>query len=232
NLAKTNFAAQQVAAFWFAEKMANLRNATPYNVETTVKARSVKAGVVTSASGKPGIVGSSNDKKAAVATSKNVNLPRTVGKVFFIGADRKPHWCSATSVQSRYGNLVATAGHCVYDTKSNRDTLDKWVFVPGYYQGKTPWGIYVGKQAFTHSDFKVFEDGDRNYAFVTVYNGVLPTDGTGVDKDYKSELYDTRREAQAALRKLRADKSTVWSKLSIREVNAKGRLAWVPAKVS
>src|SRR5690606_36261 len=53
-----------------------------------------------------------------------------------------------------------------------------------------------------------------------------------VDKDYKSELYDTKREAYAALAKLRADKSTVWSKLSVREVDAKGRLAWLPAKVS
>ncbi|WP_455430702.1 hypothetical protein, partial [Planomonospora venezuelensis] len=47
-----------------------------------------------------------------------------------------------------------------------------WVFVPGYYQGKTPWGIYVGKQAWTHYDFDVYEDFDKDYAFVTVYNGV------------------------------------------------------------
>ncbi|TQS01962.1 trypsin-like serine peptidase, partial [Microbispora hainanensis] len=100
------------------------------------------------------------------------NLPKTTGKVFFIGADHKPHWCSATSVQSQYKNLVATAGHCVYDTKSNATTLDKWVFIPGYYEGKTPWGIYVGKTAYTHYDYSVYEDGDRDYAFVTVYNGV------------------------------------------------------------
>ncbi len=67
---------------------------------------------------------------------------------------------------------------CVYDVETNKATLDYWVFVPGYYQGKTPWGIYVGKQAFTHYDFDVYEDGDRNYAFVTVYNGLqLPSNG-------------------------------------------------------
>ncbi|WP_051760902.1 hypothetical protein [Herbidospora cretacea] len=67
---------------------------------------------------------------------------------------------------------------------NNKATLDKWVFVPGYYQGKTPWGIYVGKQAFTHYDFDVYEDGDRNYAFVTVYNGLkLPHGGL---KDVKT----------------------------------------------
>nr|WP_271223724.1 hypothetical protein [Streptosporangium carneum] len=47
------------------------------------------------------------------------------------------------------------------------------MFVPGYYQGKTPYGIYVGKTAWTHYDFDVYEDYDRDYAFVTVYNGVF-----------------------------------------------------------
>ncbi|MEU7696565.1 trypsin-like serine peptidase, partial [Microbispora hainanensis] len=152
-LASSNFAAKQVAAFWFGERMANLRNAKPYNVETRVSAKHVSTGGA-SADSKPGVVGSSGDKKATSST-KNVNLPKTTGKVFFIGADKKPHWCTATAVQSRYKNLVATAGHCVYDTKSNKATLDKWVFVPGYYQGKTPWGIYVGKTAYTHYDFDV-----------------------------------------------------------------------------
>ena len=52
-------------------------------------------------------------------------------------------------------NLVSTAGHCVYDDPSQRSVMDNWVFVPGYYQGKTPWGIYVGKTAYTHYDFDV-----------------------------------------------------------------------------
>src|SRR5690606_17843074 len=162
NLANTKFAAQQVVQYWIAEKKANLINATPYNVETTLSTRGVSAKTVTSASDKPGTVGSSGDQKAATAKTKNINLPRTVGKVFFKGADGKPHWCSATSIQNGYKNLVVTAGHCVYDTKKDKDTLDNWVFIPGYYQGKTPWGIYVGKTAYVHSDYKVFEDGDRN----------------------------------------------------------------------
>ncbi|MFC5946276.1 hypothetical protein, partial [Micromonospora harpali] len=50
--------------------------------------------------------------------------------------------------------------------------MDNWVFVPGYYQGKAPWGIYVGKTAWTHYDFSAFNDYDRDAAFVTVYNGL------------------------------------------------------------
>ncbi|MFG1865702.1 trypsin-like serine peptidase [Microbispora bryophytorum] len=210
-LASSNFAAKQVAAFWFGERMANLRNAKPYNVETQVSAKHVSTGGA-SADSKAGVVGSSGDKKATTST-KNVNLPKTTGKVFFIGADRKPHWCTATAVQSRYKNLVATAGHCVYDTKSNKATLDKWVFVPGYYQGKTPWGIYVGKTAYTHYDFDVYEDGDRDYAFVTVYNGVLPTSGSS--KSY-AHTYETSLQAKWAKAKL--DKDNAYSHLRIRPV--------------
>ncbi|WP_182899824.1 serine protease [Microbispora sp. H10830] len=211
NLANTNFAAKQVAAFWFGEARANLINATPYNVETTLPTKHVSTGGA-SADSKPGVVGSSGDQKPSTATLKNVNLPKTTGKVFFIGGDGKPHWCSATSVQSGYKNLVATAGHCVYDTVSNRETLDKWVFVPGYYQGKTPWGIYVGKTAYTHYDYDVYEDGDRDYAFVTVYNGVQVTD-VAVDKVknwVKDRVFDTRADAEKAKKDLEL-KTTGWS---------------------
>ncbi|GGO08144.1 hypothetical protein GCM10010116_16460 [Microbispora rosea subsp. aerata] len=234
NLANTNFAAQQVAAFWLGENAANLVNATPYAVETTLPTKHVSTGGA-SADSKPGLVGSSGDKKASTGKTKNVNLPRTTGKVFFIGADKKPHWCSATAVQSQYKNLVATAGHCVYDTKSNKETLDKWVFVPGYYQGKTPWGIYVGKTAYTHYDYSVYEDGDRDYAFVTVYNGVLPTSNkptSGKDFAYQSDLFDTKQAAYAHLAKVKKEKGTVFSKLWVREVEAKGHAGWVPAKVN
>ncbi|XVQ85021.1 trypsin-like serine peptidase [Microbispora siamensis] len=211
NLANTNFAAKQVAAFWFGEARANLINATPYNVETTLPTKHVSTGGA-SADSKAGVVGSSGDQKAATGTLKNINLPKTTGKVFFIGGDGKPHWCSATSVQSGYKNLVATAGHCVYDTVSNKETLDKWVFVPGYYQGKTPWGIYVGKTAYTHYDYDVYEDGDRDYAFVTVYNGVQVTD-VAVDKVknwVKDRVFDTREAAEKAKKDLEL-KTTGWS---------------------
>ncbi|MFG1865705.1 trypsin-like serine peptidase [Microbispora bryophytorum] len=222
NLANTNTAAKQVAAFWFGQAKANLINATPYTVETTVAAKHVSTGGA-SADDKAGVVGSSGDQKAATGTLKNVNLPKTTGKVFFVGADGKSHWCSATSVQGQYKNLVATAGHCVYDTKSNKATLDKWVFIPGYYEGKTPWGIYVGKTAYTHYDYSVYEDGDRDYAFVTVYNGVLPTEGGTSAGKYESQVYRTKWQADKAKDKLAADKTTAASKLSVEEVKQLSR---------
>ncbi|WP_067125813.1 trypsin-like serine peptidase [Microtetraspora malaysiensis] len=188
-LASTGIAAKNIVAYWYAEDSANLKGATPYNTETKAVAKHVSKGGP-AADSKPGIVPAIGDEKKTVSKSKNVNLPKTTGKVFFKGGDGENHWCTATSVQSAYKNLVATAGSCVYDTVSNKATMDYWVFVPGYYQGKTPWGIYVGKQAFTHYDFDVYEDADRDYAFVTVYNGLkTPHDGVphGNDVPKKSD---------------------------------------------
>ncbi|MBP2703404.1 hypothetical protein JOL79_06270 [Microbispora sp. RL4-1S] len=196
NLATTNFAAQQIATFWFGQAAANLQQATPYNIETTVSSKHVSSGGPAPDT-KPGVVPAIGDEKKTTSTSKNVNLPKTTGKVFFIGADHKPHWCTATSVQSTYHNLVATAGHCVYDTESNKATLDKWVFVPGYYQGKTPWGIYVGKTAYTHYDYDVYEDGDRDYAFVTVYNGVGIDPAKTFRVKYNEATADQKKNADA-----------------------------------
>uniref|UniRef100_UPI0007841406 trypsin-like serine peptidase n=1 Tax=Herbidospora yilanensis TaxID=354426 RepID=UPI0007841406 len=200
-LATTGIAAKNIAGMWLAENAANLVAATPYDVETQVVGKHVSTGGPT-ADTKPGVVPAIGDEKKTTSTSKNVNLPKTTGKVFFSdGFENKgtrnhpkwvaknPHWCTATSIQAAYKNLVATAGHCVYNVETNKATLENWIFVPGYYQGKAPWGVYVGKQAFTHYDFDVYEDGDRNYAFVTVYNGIkLPANGLA-DFDKLWQLY-------------------------------------------
>lgn len=157
--------ARAIAGEWTAAKLKAAKSYHRYSTAVGGRKSSTKA----SADGKPGVVQPTGTKRSA-GRSKNVNLPTTVGRVFF-EVDGKPYYCSASAVQSRYRNLVVTAGHCVYDTKKNK-AVDKFVFIPGYYQGKAPWGIYVGAKLHTHYDFDVYEDYDRDYAFVNVYNGV------------------------------------------------------------
>jgi hypothetical protein len=164
--------ASTIAAWWLQQNGLALKQATQYRYDYKVGAgERLKVGGGPAPDSKPGVQNPTGHGKVKTTKIKNVNLPRNVGKVFFL-KDGKPQWCSATSIDSKYKNLVVTAGHCVYDDKSQKDVLDKWVFVPGYYKGKAPFGIYVGKQAFTHYDFAVYEDYDKDYAFVTVYNGI------------------------------------------------------------
>ncbi|MEV4099209.1 hypothetical protein AB0J42_03025 [Nonomuraea sp. NPDC049649] len=197
HMAKNAAAAKAIAEFWAENNGAALKAAKESNVwdKTDVTKLQSKGGY--SADTKPGSTAPIGQEKKAAAKSQNVNMPKTIGKVFFVNKKGEKKWCSATSIQSKYRNLVATAGHCVYDVKANADVMDKWVFVPGYYQGKAPYGIYVGKQAFTHYDFDVYEDFDRDYAFVTVYNGVKLGGGTA-KKVSKAEFekYQGLKEAK------------------------------------
>ncbi|GII92518.1 trypsin-like serine peptidase [Sinosporangium siamense] len=177
------------ARFWLDANGAAMRKAQEYVWDAKDVTKLVRSsGDVTD--GKPGMIG---PKPATTAKVKNVNLPRTIGKVFFVDHKGEYRWCSGASVQSRYGNLVATAGHCVYDMEGNKDVLDRWVFVPSYYQGKAPYGIYVGKQAVTSYALDVYEDYDQDYAFVAVYNGFSEIGAKDVDRKDYSEWNGVKR---------------------------------------
>ncbi|AQZ68969.1 secreted protein [[Actinomadura] parvosata subsp. kistnae] len=171
DLAKTAAQAAEVLDFWTKSDNAALKKAVAFNPDA-LEVEKISSGGGYSADTKPGSTAPIGEEKKSTAKVQNVNLPKTIGKVFFEYRDGSLYWCSGTSIQSQYRNLVATAGHCVYDIAGNDEVVSRWVFVPGYYQGKAPWGVYVGKQAFTHYDFDVYEDFDRDYAFVTVYDGI------------------------------------------------------------
>ncbi|MFI6324151.1 trypsin-like serine peptidase [Nonomuraea sp. NPDC050556] len=203
-MAKNAAVAQDIASFWADSNGAALKAATASNVWDNKDITKIKSKGGYSPDSKPGVTPPIGEEKKTTAKVQNVNMPKTIGKVFFVNSKGEKKWCSATSIQSNYRNLVSTAGHCVYDTAGNTDTMSKWVFVPGYYQGKAPWGIYVGKQAFTHYDFDVYEDYDRDYAFVTVYNGISGTIGNSkkvsedVYKAHKGEKYVKTHEITKA----------------------------------
>ncbi|KAB8184308.1 hypothetical protein FH608_048355 [Nonomuraea phyllanthi] len=156
------------AAFWLDSNGAALRKATQYRLDTASVPKLVSSGSQGLPDGKPGMTGPTTTAKAS--PTKNVNLPKTIGKVFFLDKEGHYRWCSATSIQSRNRNLVATAGHCVF-ANGKDDAYDKWIFVPGYYQGKAPWGVYVGAYAFTAYDLDTYDDYDGDFAFVAVHNG-------------------------------------------------------------
>ncbi|GII02625.1 hypothetical protein [Planobispora takensis] len=163
--------AKAIAGYWTPTK---LKSAKTYVTESTASGEFRSGASRASADGKPGAVAPTGEGGKSAGKSRNVNLPITVGKVFFLDDKGQERWCSGSAVQSNYRNLVATAGHCVYDTDTNKP-YSNFVFIPGYYQGKAPWGVYVGAKVNMHYDFDVYEDYDRDYAFVNVYNGIKQT---------------------------------------------------------
>ncbi|SDL46397.1 trypsin-like serine peptidase [Nonomuraea jiangxiensis] len=205
--------AYSAAYFWLESNGAALRKATQYSLDTKDVPKLVSTGSKGAPDGKPGMTGPTTNPKPV--TSKNVNLPKTIGKVFFRGTDGKYHWCSATSIQARNRNLVATAGQCVF-ADGKDDVYDKWIFVPGYYQGNAPWGVYVGAYAFTAYDLDTYDDYDGDFAFVAVHNGFsLAKDKRVTAKEFKAwggDKWVKPREITAAeFGKCRLELGDCWS---------------------
>lgn len=73
------------------------------------------------------------------------------------------HFCSASVVDSPRGNLVITAAHCLAGRKPGQ-----FAFVPGYYDGQAPYGVWVVTRAITDDRWTSSADPDDDVAFLQV----------------------------------------------------------------
>jgi V8-like Glu-specific endopeptidase len=82
----------------------------------------------------------------------------TTGKVFFTiaGGD---YVCSAGTVTSANHDLVVTAGHCAQDAAGR--WAEHWIYVPGYEQGRRPYGAFTARHLYVPSRWS--GHGDENY---------------------------------------------------------------------
>ncbi|MFG1704259.1 trypsin-like serine peptidase [Nonomuraea sp. M3C6] len=103
---------------------------------------------------------------------------RTTGRVFFTTADGRNSSCSGTAVTSANESVVMTAGHCV---KLNGAAHRNWVFVPGFDNGRRPFGTWVATRLLTTQQWNAREDinFDIAAAVVTPLQGRTLTDVVG-----------------------------------------------------
>ena len=128
------------------------------------KAQSPSAQVAATASG-------SNGALWPGANTSNPNAQ--VGKLYF-DTDPSPtfrwSWCTGSAVNSGNKSLVLTAGHCVYDI-SNRRWYTNSFFVPGYENGRRPFGTWtVRVQSTTRNYFNTGASADDMAAVVVNHN--------------------------------------------------------------
>lgn len=102
-----------------------------------------------------------------------------VGKVFFTldGAD---YVCSGNAVTSANKSTVATAGHCLY---GGAELPTRFIFVPGYYNGESPYGAWTGESYHLPSGWA--ESG--NMQFDTGFAVVKPANGAPLLSDAVDE---------------------------------------------
>lgn len=120
-------------------------------------------------------------------------VTHTVGRVFFTYQGRAAS-CSGDAVTSANKSTVITAGHCV---KLSGAWHTNWVFVPGYNNGKAPYGKWPAKQTLTTPQWKASEDinYDVGAAVVDRLGGKRLTDvvgGQGIAFNQKrgQQMYD------------------------------------------
>jgi len=81
------------------------------------------------------------------------------------------HFCTASVVHSRSGDLAVTAAHCV------TGKVSQIAFVPGYANGKAPFGVWEVTQIYTDKAWQASQDPDDDVAFLRLS---AASDGDGV----------------------------------------------------
>jgi hypothetical protein len=77
---------------------------------------------------------------------------RTHGKVYMTisgGLEPGDYQCSGTAVRSPSHTLVFTAGHCVFDSQFGGGAATNWIFVPGFDEGRRPFGNWTARRLYT-----------------------------------------------------------------------------------
>ena len=100
----------------------------------------------------------------------------------FLGGGTIPFGCSASVVSSESASLVLTAGHCIELTLfGHRFWVSQAVFVPGFHDGQTPFGIFpVKSEAVLPGWLKSNNENFDVGAMVLARNGVGQRAGPAV----------------------------------------------------
>ncbi|MDQ1018166.1 trypsin-like peptidase domain-containing protein [Streptomyces afghaniensis] len=108
------------------------------------------------------------------ATAGAVAGSARVGVLVPAGRAHRPagaHLCTASVVRAPYGNLLVTAAHCL-------DGRGALVFVPGYRDGRAPYGVWRVKRRFMPRGWVEGRREDSDVAFAVV----APRGGEGVEE--------------------------------------------------
>ncbi|MEU6429980.1 hypothetical protein ABZ860_29175 [Microbispora sp. NPDC046973] len=93
------------------------------------------------------------------------SVTRTTGRVF-LTLNRVDFSCSASAVRSANRDLVVTAGHCVKDGAG--DWAENWTFVPGYDEGRQPYGAFPARRMFVAGPWSRSGNDDYDVGMVAV----------------------------------------------------------------
>ncbi len=95
-------------------------------------------------------------------TATSYSGTATVGPLFSGSTLSGSHGCTASVLTSPTHDLILTAAHCVTGTAVG------WLFVPGYNNGATPYGVWTVTAAFVSPQWTADQDPQHDYAILRV----------------------------------------------------------------
>jgi len=178
-----SMAAKRTVAYWTRARMLSARNGATITSRSAPDSHAASARV----SGPTGRVGGSVPDQALAGPSPRIPAPdrggvkpqfgsvgspwtgnfylppaTTTGKVFFTTHDGGNWVCSGSTVNSNGKDSVITAGHCVYGNLGGEVPGEgwhtNWVFVPDYYYGYAPYGMWTARQLWTLTNYVNYQD--------------------------------------------------------------------------
>lgn len=90
--------------------------------------------------------------------------PSVIGKLF-VRLGTSDYSCSASVIVSTNGDTLFTAGQCVWNSASQTWASDV-IFVPGYSDGASPYGIWVWRTVAAMNGWTLFKDYNYDVAIV------------------------------------------------------------------
>jgi len=131
------------------------------------------------------------DTSPAAGTGQPFGGVAAVGALFTESNGKLgPHFCTASVVDSKAGDLAVTAAHCVYGKSG------AIAFVPDYANGKTPYGIWPVAKVYTDSAWDASQDPDHDVAFLRLSDA---SDGTPIENLTGAETLATDAPAGQAV---------------------------------
>lgn len=89
-----------------------------------------------------------------------------MGALFAVTKAKLQHFCTAAVVQSKLGNLVITAAHCLAGRRIG--LRGNVVFAPGYHDGKFPHGRWIVLSSLVDKNWQRHHDPNDDVAFLVV----------------------------------------------------------------
>jgi V8-like Glu-specific endopeptidase len=134
-------------------------------------------------SGSPAGRSTGNTAGKGVRWTGHGAVAAAIGKIFFtLGS--QDYVCSGALVGGKHPDVVLTAAHCVTSGPgkgAGAKWATNWMFIPGYADGRSPYGEYTARRFLVSPDWTGPESGREQYdiAFVqvataTVYGAAGP----------------------------------------------------------